>query len=1022
MNLSWLILPCFFLSGVAGLIYEVLWVRMIDKVVGSAPFAVATVLAAFMGGLALGSYVAGKKVDRSPEKGNLLSLYGRLEIGIGLYGLLLPILIVVAKPVYVLAYDLLFQWFWPYTLFTFAGSALLLLLPASLMGATLPILCRYYVHELDHLGARTGRLYGLNTVGGAVGAVLAGFFLIKEWGIWGSLFFAAGLNLSVGLAALAASWWSVRVFAPVKGRRKGRAAPAAPLEPPVLEGDLSRAGDARWSLWIFACSGFCAMAYEVIWTRLLGLIIGPTTYSFTLVVSTFIIGLALGSLLFGMVGDRVRNPLALLVGTQVLAAFAALWVSQFLGQSQFFFAKIIFTFQNDFLERTLAQSLVVFLALLGPTVLLGATFPIVNKIYARALPRIGGSIGTAYALNTLGAIAGSLAAGLLLIPLIGKENGLRVVAFLQFGTALSAFLWIALRTKKRTPSLALALLVALVALPLFALFPSWDRQALSYGRYRNLSLMQTDFQGTGWFQAFRRGPEILRRHETGREIVFYGDGIGGFTTVEKFIDSVGTEKYTLLSSGKPDASSHGDRSTQTLLAHLPLLFHPHPETVMVLGLASGMTAGEVLLYPVRRVDVLEIQPAVVKACAFFTPWNSGCLQDPRCRIIVQDGRNHLALTRERYDVIISEPSNPWMAGLANLYTLDFFRIVRSRLREGGIFVQWIHSYEMDWTTFSMAGRTFTEVFPKAVVLTTLTGVGDYLLVGFQGDGRLDAEVARKNLPFAQRSRNMSLPNADLLYHLILSDDPKTTFGPGPFHTDNHPRLEFAAPKLLYATDALIEERMTRKATLSPETIAKVRAGSGPDATLDLLEFSTSVSSPLFGMVRPEEMDTAQRQRYAGILARHCREGFVPDYSVFRDRAERAACAEIQAPAIRSHLRRRPEDGPAHYSLGIALMESGRPSEAIDAFQSSLRLDPLRPRAHNALGLARMATGDWAGAEAAFREALSLDPGYSKAYFNLAEMSRRRGNKDRALFYLREGLRYEDSKEAKALLRELLLYD
>jgi spermidine synthase len=269
---------------------------------------------------------------------------------------------------------------------------------------------------------------------------------------------------------------------------------------------------------------------------------------------------------------------------------------------------------------------------------------------------------------------------------------------------------------------------------------------------------------------------------------------------------------------------------------------------------------------------------------------------------------------------------------------------------------------------------------------------------------------------------MSLPDANLIYRLILSEDLRGLFGSGPLHTDNHPRLEFAAPKLLYGTDPVIEERLSRKTSLSPGTIEKVRAGSGPNAMLDLLEFSTSVSSPLFGIVHPEQMNPAERQRYAGILERHCEAVFVSDYSVFRDRTERAACAEIQIAGIRSHLSRRPADGPAHYSLGIALMESGRPSEAIEAFQSSLRLDPYRPSAHNAIGLARMSTGDWAGAEAGFRAAISLDPTYAKAYFNLAEISRKHGHKDKALTYLRQGLQYEDNPAAKALLRELLLAD
>ena len=190
--------------------------------------------------------------------------------------------------------------------------------------------------------------------------------------------------------------------------------------------------------------------------------------------------------------------------------------------------------------------------------------------------------------------------------------------------------------------------------------------------------------------------------------------------MEKWVNPIGRANYTLLNSGKTDASSHGDRLTQALSAHIPLLFHPDPEKVMVLGLASGMTAGEALLYPVKQLDVLEINDQAVKAAEFFNPWNNNCLTNPRTRIIVQDGRNHLELTNEKYDVIISEPSNPWMAGLANLFTLDYFKTVKGRLNENGIFVQWIHSYDMDWATFAMVGRTFAEVFPDGLLMKTMS--------------------------------------------------------------------------------------------------------------------------------------------------------------------------------------------------------------------------------------------------------------------------------------------------------------
>jgi spermidine synthase len=1013
MPISFFILTCFFLSGTAGLIYEILWIRMIDKVIGSAPFAVATVLTVFMGGLALGSYVAGRHIDRITRKETLLGLYGKLEIGVGIYGLLLPIFIVMVKPAYSLAYNHLFQWFWVYSLFAFFGCTLLLILPASLMGATLPILCRFYVTHADHLGTRTGRLYGINTVGAALGACLAGFFLIMSVGVWGTILVSVGLNFLVGIPCVALGR---KTLVPAFQNQEKRPDPDQPPAEKAYDPSV------KWALWIFTISGFCAMAYEVIWSRLLGLIIGPTTYSFTLVVATFIIGLAMGSLFFGWVADRVKGAVSILIATQVGAALLSLLVSQFLGNSQFFFAKLIFSFQHQFGDMVFAQSIIVFLTLLPPTLLLGATFPLVNKIYARSLPHMGRSIGTAYALNTMGAIMGSFVSGFLLIPFLGKENGLRLVIGLQMAFALTAWCALIFRTRKwSTLFLPFSGIVALVIV-LFPHFPSWNRQLLSYGRYHNFKDMEGDFARTSWFEALWQGPKILLRQEAGREIVFYGDGVGGFTTVEKLTDSLGTIKYTLLNSGKPDASSHGDSSTQTLLAHVPLLFHPNPKYVMVLGLASGMTTGEILHYPVTRMDVLEINQQVVNACEIFEPWNNNSLSDPRSRIIVQDGRNHLSLTRETYDVIISEPSNPWMAGLANLYTLEFFQTVKSRLHDNGIFVQWIHSYEMDWPAFAMAGRTFREVFPESLLMTTLTGVGDYLLVGFKGLEELDLDVAIKNLEYAKQSKNMTLPDARLLYHLILSEDLKGLFGPGPLHTDNWPRLEFTAPKLLYTTDFSIEERITKRRWLSSKTQGMIKAEDRIDVLLDMLEFSASVYSPLFGIIDPNETTAVQRDRYVKILGRYCGNAFVEDYKIIPDLALKDRCAFLQAAKIRQHLSLNPEDAPAYYSLGLALKQMGETEAAINAFQATISSNPFHAKAYNSLGVAYTQQGALQKAQEAFYAALSINPAHAKAYFNVAQIALRKGHRDKAIGYLSGGLGYEENARARELLEQLLQSD
>jgi spermidine synthase len=427
----WLVLSCFFLSGAAGLIYEVLWVRMIDKVIGSAPFAVATVLSVFMGGLAVGSWAVGRYINQLSSKKALLALYGKLEIAIGIYALLLPFLIKTATPFYTAAYNFLFEHFWFYQFFAFLGTSVLLIVPASLMGGTMPVLCQFYIFRIDHLGTRTGHLYGLNTIGAAFGAMLCGFVLISSLGVQKTLYVAAGVNFFVGLLCIMVSRQKERYFfstaesLPIKKPERQKK-PANSQNTNVSESILT------WSLGLFAVSGFCAMAYQVFWTKLITLLIGPTTYSFTLVVSTFIIGLSTGSIIFGRLGDKIKWVFLLLVLTQIATSASALLVSHFLGNSQFLFSKLIYTLQDKFGTMILVQSLVLFAILIGPTVFLGAAFPLVSRIYARSLSMLGKSIGVAYAVNTIGAILGSFMAGFILIPFVGKENGLKLVILLIF--------------------------------------------------------------------------------------------------------------------------------------------------------------------------------------------------------------------------------------------------------------------------------------------------------------------------------------------------------------------------------------------------------------------------------------------------------------------------------------------------------------------------------------------------------------------------------------------------------------
>jgi len=305
-------------------------------------------------------------------------------------------------------------------------------------------------------------------------------------------------------------------------------------------------------------------------------------------------------------------------------------------------------------------------------------------------------------------------------------------------------------------------------------------------------------------------------------------------------------------------------------------------------------------------------------------------------------------------------------------------------------------------------------------MTTLTGVGDYLLVGFKGKTGVDPSIMEKNLKFARKSRNMSLPDYRLLFHLIITEDLKDLFGPGPLHTDERPRLEFAAPRQLYTTDPTIETNLTRTRVLSNRTKRLLRSVAPRDVLLDMVEFSASAFAPLFNLFDPAQATPAQEKRYREIVERYCGKALFEQYGTIAELQLAEKCACLQAKAIKRHLARDPRDGAAYYSLGLAFKRMGKRDEAIKAFERAILLDPFQANAYTNLGVAYMEKGDLDRARSILVKAIEVDPAHARAFFNLAQLSLRQGRREEALGYLKEGLKYEDNPQARRLLTQILL--
>lgn len=967
----------FFLSGMTGLVYEIIWTRMLVKIIGGAPFAVSIVLTVFMGGMGLGSFLASRSTDRIAGPKSIVKIYGILELIIGAFALLVPGIISAIRPLQALLYNNMFDNAAPYHLLTFLFCVVVLSVPAICMGATLPLLCRFYVLNLDHLGAQAGRLYGLNTIGAALGALLCGFWAINILGIQGTVLAAAGVNGMIGLACLLLSGG--------KGKRRARVRSTGEYIKVFSKDRTSTRGtpepssfERRAALVIFAVTGFCSMAYEVILTKLLGLIVGPTTYSFTIVLVVFIFGLALGSIIFGRLADKTAAPFKLLIWTQMGAAFFILGASQLLGNSQLFFAKLIYVFQDHFALLSLTKALALFVFLIIPTLFLGASFPLVGKIFTRSFSRVGRSIGFAYSINTVGAVLGSFCAGFLLIPLMGKENSLRLVIATQLLTSLAAgFILLAKRRQKHKP-IFLAV-PAVLGFILCFLYPSWNQDLLAGSKYHRLSYFESSIRNTGWLDSLFRGNDILSSYEQS-EHVHYGEDVGGFTAISRTSDAFGNIMYSMAISGKTDASSRKDMKTQTLLTHFPMLFHPSAKSVMVVGLASGITAGEVLHYPIERLDILEINRQVVIASDYFNEWNNHVLDHPKTHLILQDARAHLQLTRRKYDVIISEPSNPWMAGLAVLFTSENFARARDRLKENGIFVQWFHAYDMDWETFALVGRTFARVFPNSLLVSThLFPFGnDYLLVGIKNDSALDLETARRNLAHVRKSTNVTITDPSLLYRLIVSEDMPAFFGPGPINTDDRPRLEFSAPRLMDSSDKQIIENIQSRRRLRPETQRIVRSVSGQvSRQIEFARYSLSLFAPFPSMVDLSKATPAEKDTYFSLLENYCSNNPL-DFSYLADDQLIQRCVSVQIASLESKIERMPDKEDTLLYLANLYHAGGRLDEAIRTYKRFLRIKPDNPRVHFNLGIVLIKQQQYPEAAAVLEHALRIKPDFFEA--------------------------------------------
>lgn len=763
----------FVISGACGLVYEVTWTRYFALFLGNTTLACMCVLATFMGGLALGSFAVG---SASPRIRKPLTVYGWLEAAIGAYAIAFPLLI---RPVqdFVLSQAGALGFGTPALAALKLTAALgVLTAPTVLMGGTFPLLMKHFRPISAESEDKAEWLYAANCGGAVAGAMLAGFSLIPSIGLSHTLWYVGLVNVVVGAAAVVLGLWA-----------------AIPEESAVPE--PARSGcehtrlDARVRRAVYlaiALSGATSMVYELVWIRIFAISLGGTTYAFTLMVAAFITGITLGSLAVGAFQRLRRSPVAWFAACEAAIAavvLASLPLYQRLPYVFWKWSSLLRPSAESMWLYSAFQYAVCFLVMLVPTVFFGATLPLAIKAVTRRDGRIGRDSGFVYGANTLGTLAVAMLTGLVLIPFAGSRHSLET-AIVANAAAAAVLLWAAGAKRAR---LAGAALVPAAAALVFAV-PQWHPASLKMGSYgmEHPPATWADYK------------KLLDR----LQVRYFGEDGSAAVAVYTVWDSGYGQPDDILSiNGKPDASSYADLPTEVLLGQVPMMLKPGARDVLVVGLGSGVTAGSVLTHPGATVDCVEISPEVVKAARCFSDVNWNVLDNPRMNVILEDARTYVGAARKEYDVIISEPSHPWVAGVANLFSLEFLRSARRVMKPDGVLVQWFQGYDMSDELVGVMLRTVRTVFPYAYVFEGASD--DYIIVAARKRIKPDylamTRRMKEDAVFQDLARvGVDSTTAFLGRQVLGPAGAARLAGSGPMNTDDLPILEFQAPVAMYA--------------------------------------------------------------------------------------------------------------------------------------------------------------------------------------------------------------------------------
>jgi spermidine synthase len=923
----WAATGLFFASGATGLAYEVIWFRRFSHIWGASTLAMAAVVASFLLGLGIGAHFLGRKADRmaTPLKG-----YAWCEAGIGLLALLIPYECVLLSSLSGVLYPALHGFPFLYTTVRFLFTFLVIGPPCILMGGTFPLLVRQFATADGEVGSTTGWLYAVNTGGAALGCYLAGFHLLPWLGLSGTNVLAAALNVAVAVGAFA--------LARSLGTTAAAPAGAAPSPQPAAAAPAPRMGALYAAA---ALTGLAALLLQMVWTRHLCVMLGGSTYALTATLFVILLGIGLGSLLFRVMVSQLSEPAqaaAWALGILALSAGATRLLIPKLTVAVGFTGGLRSMGLGNAAVCVIASAVIEFI----PSVCMGFVFPLLVHLTRRSAADAGRAVGSVYAWNTAGSIVGAATTAPLGLALLGSPITMSSGLALYF---ISCLLLLPIRNRRN-----LVVLAAVTALSLAGIFLGG----------RKLDPRVTD---QGMFMYGYRDPER-------RGLLYFKEGASCNVSVTEYAGD-----RALSVNGKVDATSEGDMDMQLGIAYLPRFLRPEAKNVLVIGYGSGTTSGASLLFPGTRVTCCEIEPAVYAASGYFSPVNHKPDQNPAFSIVFDDGRSHLQGTREKYDLILSEPSNPWLAGVASLFTREFYGVCREKLGEKGLLAQWIQLYSFSEAEYALVIRTVTESFRYACLLRISTG--DTVLLASQSPilpERATIDAAQNLLdamPEARADLQKHLQGGDvrsiLLSRLLLDEaglrrvaarTPSLSI-----NTDLNLRLEFDAPLRLFVSDLNPEVDMDPVIVRATETAWFSRMIVGWGCSKDQTPALRSLAALL------------ARHQHAGVAAEVLKLATQidpDDAGLLADRAiaDKGTDEEELRKAIAKMIDKSPDEA---VRVGVDLWRLSKYKQAVEIFQRIIAVHPGSATAWENLGLNYESQKEWDKAKEAHHKAFLLDP-------------------------------------------------